>query len=97
VLTRPAGCSEARHSRAFRCHQLSQGGSLTHRSERLFAGGGAQVFYWDVSTGRTIRRFRGHDSAVNSVTFAASDTVLVTGGYDQVRARRSSSSSGGLV
>jgi len=44
-----------------------------------------QVFYWDVSTGRTIRRFRGHDSAVNSVTFGATETVLVTGGYDQVR------------
>jgi mitogen-activated protein kinase organizer 1 len=44
-----------------------------------------QVFYWDVSTGRTIRRFRGHDSAVNSITFGATETVLVTAGYDQVR------------
>lgn len=27
-------------------------------------GGDRQVFYWDVSTGRVIRKFRGHDSEV---------------------------------
>ncbi|MFS7957865.1 putative transcription factor WD40-like family [Helianthus anomalus] len=28
-------------------------------------GGDRQVFYWDVSTGRVIRKFRGHDSEVS--------------------------------
>lgn len=27
-------------------------------------GGDRQVFYWDVATGRVIRKFRGHDSEV---------------------------------
>ena len=41
------------------------------------------MFYWDVGTGRTIRRYRGHDHAVNAVVFAAHDTIMVTAGYDQ--------------
>lgn len=41
------------------------------------------MFLWDVSTGQRIRRFRGHDSAVNAVTFAAEDSVVVSGGYDR--------------
>ena len=36
-------------------------------------GGDKQVFLWDVTTGQKIRRFRGHDSAVNAVRFAADD------------------------
>lgn len=28
-------------------------------------GGDRQVYYWDVSTGRVIRKFRGHDGEVN--------------------------------
>lgn len=27
-------------------------------------GGDRQVYYWDVSTGRVIRKFRGHDGEV---------------------------------
>jgi WD40 repeat protein len=35
---------------------------------RLVSGGGdRQVFVWDVATGRTIRKFRGHDGIVNTV------------------------------
>ena len=46
-------------------------------------GGDRQVFLYDVSTGRIIRRFRGHDAApVNAVRFAASDQVLLSGGFD---------------
>ena len=34
----------------------------------LVSGGGdRQVFVWDVATGRTIRKFRGHDGIVNTV------------------------------
>jgi len=46
-------------------------------------GGDRQVFLCDVATGRTLRKFKGHDVApVNAVRFGASDTVLVSGGYD---------------
>ena len=30
-------------------------------------GGDRQIFLWDVATGKTIRKFRGHDSVVNAV------------------------------
>lgn len=33
-------------------------------SKLCSCGGDRQVFYWDVSTGRVIRKFRGHDSEV---------------------------------
>lgn len=34
-------------------------------SKLCSCGGDRQVFYWDVATGRVIRKFRGHDSEVN--------------------------------
>jgi mitogen-activated protein kinase organizer 1 len=46
-------------------------------------GGDKQVFLWDVATGQKIRRFRGHDAAVNAVSFAADDQVVVSAGYDR--------------
>ena len=46
-------------------------------------GGDRQVFLWDVSTGNVIRKFRGHDSAVNAVQYSPNYDILVTGGYDQ--------------
>lgn len=33
-------------------------------SKLCSCGGDRQVFYWDVATGRVIRKFRGHDSEV---------------------------------
>ena len=33
-------------------------------SKLCSCGGDRQIFYWDVSTGRVIRKFRGHDSEV---------------------------------
>lgn len=41
------------------------------------------MFLWDVTTGQKIRRFRGHDSAVNAVRFAADDALCVSAGYDR--------------
>lgn len=35
-------------------------------SKLVSCGGDRQVFYWDVATGRVIRKFRGHDSEVCS-------------------------------
>lgn len=38
-----------------------------HRDNAKFCscGGDRQVYYWDVSTGRVIRKFRGHDGEVS--------------------------------
>lgn len=33
-------------------------------SKLISCGGDRQIFYWDVSTGRVIRKFRGHDGEV---------------------------------
>lgn len=35
-------------------------------SKLCSCGGDRQVYYWDVATGRVIRKFRGHDSEVVS-------------------------------
>lgn len=50
-------------------------------------GGDRSVFLWDVARGQTIRRFgehnHGHNSRVNTVTFAgAGDSVLISGSFD---------------
>lgn len=44
--------------------------SVYHRDNAKFCscGGDRQVYYWDVSTGRVIRKFRGHDGEVNVST-----------------------------
>ncbi|GBF92112.1 hypothetical protein Rsub_04459 [Raphidocelis subcapitata] len=52
-------------------------------SQFASVGGDKQVFLWDVGSGKVVRKFRGHDAAINAVVHAASDDVLVTGGYDQ--------------
>lgn len=44
-------------------------GFLIGKSCRLAScGGDKQIFNWDVATGKIIRKFRGHDGIVNSVT-----------------------------
>lgn len=35
-------------------------------SKLCSCGGDRQIFYWDVTSGRVIRKFRGHDSEVSS-------------------------------
>lgn len=45
-------------------------------------GGDRQVFLWDVTAGTVVRKFRGHDGAVNAVRYSGNGEVLVTGGYD---------------
>ncbi|CAG8727929.1 18022_t:CDS:2, partial [Racocetra persica] len=40
-----------------------------------------QVYYWDVATGKTIRRFEGHNQRVNTVDFNAEGTVIASGTY----------------
>ncbi|RVX17185.1 WD repeat domain-containing protein 83 [Vitis vinifera] len=52
-------------------------------SKLCSCGGDRQLFYWDVSTGRVIRKFRGHDSEVNAVKFNEYASVVVSAGYDR--------------
>jgi mitogen-activated protein kinase organizer 1 len=40
------------------------------------------VLLWDVSTGNTLQRYRGHNSKVNCVKFNADGTLLITSSYD---------------
>lgn len=43
-------------------------------------GGDKQVFLWDVSTARTIRRWSGHFGRINCVDFGGDgDSVVVSG------------------
>jgi len=47
-------------------------------------GGDKLVHYWDVSTGQIIRKLRGHELRVNTVTFAGEESsVIVSGSYDK--------------
>lgn len=40
-------------------------------SKLCSCGGDRQIFYWDVATGRVIRKFRGHDSEVSESSFSS--------------------------
>lgn len=52
-------------------------------SKLCSCGGDRQVYYWDVASGRVIRKFRGHDSEVNAVKFNEYSSVVVSAGYDR--------------
>lgn len=45
-------------------------------------GGDRAVFYWDVSTGRIVRRFHGHHQRINTVAFNEQCNVIASGSYD---------------
>ncbi|KAG2327089.1 hypothetical protein Bca4012_036039 [Brassica carinata] len=53
--------------------------SLFERDNAKFCscGGDRQVYYWDVSTGRVIRKFRGQHGEVNVTKFSDSSAVVV--------------------
>lgn len=53
-------------------------------NDRLISTGGDKtVFYWDVQTSQTIKRWSGHAGRVNRGLFAGEgDSVVVTGSYD---------------
>ena len=42
-------------------------------------GGDKQAFLWDVATARTLRRFTGHFSRINTCAFNWDASVLATG------------------
>ena len=45
-------------------------------------GGDKMVFIWDVTTGKTIRKFEGHTSRINSCAWNSDCSILATGSYD---------------
>ena len=50
--------------------ESSRGGWIDSDNSKLSScGGDRQLLYWDVSTGRIIRKFQGHDSEVWSFTW----------------------------
>ncbi len=55
------------------------------RDNAKFATGGGDksCFYWDVSTGRVIRRIQAHNHRINAVTMNEDGTLLLTASYDR--------------
>jgi len=58
--------------------------SITEDNARFASvGGDKQVFLWDVSTAKTLRRWGGHFGRVNCVDFGGEDqSVVVSGSFD---------------
>jgi mitogen-activated protein kinase organizer 1 len=53
-------------------------------NSKFASGGGDKTFFlWDVSTGKTLRRIRGHDGRINTLSFNDDENVLVSGSYDR--------------
>lgn len=46
-------------------------------------GGDRACFYWDVSTGRIIRRFQGHSQRLTSVAYSDAGNVIASGSVDK--------------
>ncbi len=55
----------------------------TDKAKFASAGEDKNFFYWDVATGRTIRRFQGHNHKINAVDLNKEATVVMSGSYDQ--------------
>ena len=45
-------------------------------------GGDKMVFVWDVTTGKTIRKFEGHTSRINTCAWNSDCSILASGSYD---------------
>ena len=53
-------------------------------NSRLISGSSDRsVYLWDVISGVTVTRFRGHTAAVNAVKFGAESMVVVSASYDK--------------
>lgn len=53
--------------------------SASDNSKFVSGGGDRTIFYWDVTTGQTIRRIPGHNSRVNAVALNEDASVAVSG------------------
>lgn len=58
--------------------------TVNDANDRFVSTGGDKiVFYWDVATAQTVRRFAGHSARINRGVFGGDgDSVIVTGSYD---------------
>ncbi|KAF2702814.1 WD40 repeat-like protein [Pleomassaria siparia CBS 279.74] len=55
----------------------------TDNEKFVSTGGDKSVFYWDVQTAQTIRRWSGHNARVNRGVFGGEgDSVIVSGSFD---------------
>ena len=66
-------------------HGYSVSDVAISRDNCKFASCGADriCFYWDVGTGRVIRRLQGHVHRINAVNMNTDSTVLLSASYDQ--------------
>ena len=55
----------------------------TDNAKFATGGGDKSCFYWDVTTGRVIRRIQAHTQRINAVALNEEGTVLLTGSYDR--------------
>lgn len=57
------------HIKTYRGHgyEVRDVAVLRDNSQFATGGGDREIFLWDVASGRTIRRFRGHEKMVNAV------------------------------
>ncbi|XP_039037206.1 WD repeat domain-containing protein 83-like [Hibiscus syriacus] len=85
--------TQERSQRAKRPRRCSISGEIQQRRQLLpelrdnsklcSCVGDRHIFYWDVSTDRVIRKFRGHDGEVNAVQLNEYASVVVSTGYDR--------------
>ena len=62
--------------------------AIADMDNELSIGDGPQVFNWDLTTGKLIRRFVRHTATVLSVAFSPDGTNALSGAGDQLIARR---------
>lgn len=56
---------------------------VSDNSKFVTCGGDGKNIFWDVATGKSIRRFRAHTGRVNTIRLNQDDSVLISGGYDK--------------
>ena len=56
---------------------------VADNSKFASCSGDRRVYFWDVPSGKSLRRFYGHEGSVNALSFNTDCTVLASGSYDK--------------